>query len=429
MPASSASTTRGPAAATPTATGATKEQPGTRSASRRRARRRKGLTFTRARAGEVLTAAAVRVVRDEGELREWIGFTDRLYAGRPQFIPPVRQQLRDFYRRKAPYFRYGDIEFLSVVRNGELVGRTTAHTNSKFDEKLGARHLLFGFTEFIDDDAVVSALVDELTTRAGRLGAARLFGPVNLLPNQAGGVITSGFDERGFVDSAYNHAYYPEAYERHGFTRDFEGATFVMSQLQADKMAVDELFRFEQERIESEQLEVRQANRKRLSQELEIVRSMLNASFAQLGYYTEIDADELEYQVEGPSYLLDERIALYLFKAGRPIAFILCIPDISEFVRRSRGNLNLVNQLRLLVTRKRYRREAIAVIQGTIPGEQGKGYVRLLTRELLRNLRAAGYETLRGTFIEHENVASSAHLRRIGGRPLHGIAFYRRDLA
>ena len=231
------------------------------------------------------------------------------------------------------------------------------------------------------------------------------------------------------MDSAYNHAYYPEAYERHGFTRDFEGATFVMSQLQAEKTPVDELFRFEPERIEREQLEVRQANRKRLSQELEIVRSMLNASFAQLGYYTEIDADELEYQVEGLSYLLDERIALYLFKAGRPIAFILCIPDISEFVRRTRGNLNLVNQLRLLLTRKRYRREAIAVIQGTIPEEQGKGYIRLLTRELLRNLRAAGYDTLRGTFIEHENVASSAHLRRIGGRPLHGIAFYRRDLA
>src|SRR5919204_298768 len=385
--ASSASTTRGPAAATRTDTGATREQPATTSASLRRARRRKGRMSTHARAGEVLTTSAVscRVVGEEGELRDWIGFTDRLYARTPQFIPPVRQQLRDFYRREAPYFRYGD--------------------------------------------TVVSALVDELTARAERIGADRLFGPVNLLPNQAGGVITSGFDQRGFVDSAYNHAYYRQAYERHGFTRDFEGATFVVPQLQADTTPVEDVFVFEQERVEREQLEVRRANRKRLAEELEIVRSMLNASFAQLGYYTHIDADELEYQVEGLSYLLDERIALYLFKAGRPIAFILCIPDISEFVRATGGNLNLLNQLRLLLTRKRYRREAIAVIQGTIPEEQGKGYIRLLTRELLRNLRAAGYDTLRGTFIEHVNVASSAHFRKISGRPLHGTAFYGRDLA
>jgi hypothetical protein len=155
---------------------------------------------------------------------------------------------------------------------------------------------------------------------------------------------------------------------------------------------------------------------------------MLNASFAQLGYYTEIDEDEFAYQVAGLSYLLDERIALYLFKAGEPIAFILSIPDISEYVAAIDGNLNIANQLRLLLTRKRYRREAVCVIQGTVPHEQGKGYVRLLTRELLRNLRAAGYDTLRGTFIEHENVASAAQLRKIGGVPLHGVTFYRREV-
>ena len=145
-----------------------------------------------------------------------------------------------------------------------------------------------------------------------------------------------------------------------------------------------------------------------MKQELVFIRGMLNASFAQLDYYTEIDEDELAYQVDGLSYLLDERIALYLFKAGEPVAFVLCIPDISGFVRKVNGNLNLPNQLRLLLTRGRYRREAIRVIKGTVPEEQGKGYMRLLTRELLRNLRAAGYQTLRGTFIEHENVASSS---------------------
>ena len=151
---------------------------------------------------------------------------------------------------------------------------------------------------------------------------------------------------------------------------------------------------------------------------------MLNASFAQLDYYTEIDADELAYQVDGLSYLLDERIALYLFKAGEPIAFVLCIPDISPFVRRINGNLNLPNQLRLLLTRNRYRREAILVIKGTVPEEQGKDYMRLLNRELLRNLRAAGYRRGRGTFVETENVASSSQADRMGGEPLHGFTFY-----
>ena len=263
------------------------------------------------------------------------------------------------------------------------------------------RLLLFGFTEFVDDEDVFAELVAALEARARRIGAARAFGPVNLLPNQSGGVVTSGFDERGFVDSPYNHAYYPGLYERHGFERRFEGETFVLSHLDRDTTPLEELFPFDEQRIERERLEIRHANRRRMKQELVFVRRMLNESFAQLRYFTEIDEAELAYQVAGLGFLIDERIALYLFKAGEPIAFILCVPDTSSFVRRVNGDLDALNQARLLLTRGRYRSEAIGVIQGTIPSEQGKGYLRLLTRELMRNLRAAGYHTLRGTFIEH----------------------------
>lgn len=362
------------------------------------------------------------------ELEEWIALTDRIYAGTPQFVPPLRRQLRDFHARKAPYFRSGDIELLSVVRDGVVMARTTAHTSAKLDAKLGARHLLFGFTEFVDDAEVFDALVAELLRRARLAGATGLFGPVNLLPNQSGGVVTSGYEERSFVDGAYSRPYYPTHYERSGFARRFEGETFVLDGLDRLPAPVDEIVRFDDARLEQEGLVVRRVNRRQMQDELAALREMLNASFSQLGYYTEIDEDELAYQVDGLAFLLDERLALYLYKDGRPIAFILCIPDISEFVRKVNGDLGLRNQLRLLLAKRRYRREAICVIQGTIPEEQGKGYLALLMRELLRNLVSGGYHTLRGTFIEHRNVASSRYADRIG-RPLHQVTFYSREVA
>jgi len=370
----------------------------------------------------------VRPVTSGRGLRAWCALTERIYADAPGFIPPVRRQLRDFYAGKSPYLGRDDIAFLGAFRDGELVGRTTAHRHRKLDARMGTPHLLFGCTEFVDDPAVFAAIVDELSLRALEVGATRMLGPVNLLPNQSGGVVTSGFDERGFVDGAYSRPYYAAAYERHGFERMFAGATVIARGLQQDRRPVDEVFAFDDERIEREQLEVRQANRKRIDAELEIVRGMLNASFEQRAYYTPIDADELAYQVDGLGYLIYERIALYLYKAGRPVAFMLCIPDISEFVRRVGGDLDLVNQLRLLATRGRYRSEAVCIIKGTVPEEQGKGYMSLLSRELLRNLRAAGYETLRGTFIETHNVASSAQVDEMGGGPLHEVAFYARDV-
>ena len=367
-----------------------------------------------------------RPVSSSSELEEWVALTDRIYAELPQFVPPIRAQIRDLLARTSPAFRHGDVELLSIVCDEAVSARTTAHTNSKLDARLGERLMLFGFTEFVDDDDVFAALVAALQERARALGASALFGPCNLLPNQSGGVVTSGYDERGFVDSPYSPAYYATLYERHGFERRFEGETFVLEHL-ADGRSLEELFAFDGERVAAERLEVRHANRRRLVEELPLVREMLNASFAQRPYYTEIDEEEFAYAVDGLGYLLDERIALYLYKAGEPIGFLLCIPDISGFVRKVNGNLSLVNQLRLFLARGRYRREAICVIQGIVPHEQGNGYLRLLWGELLRNLRAAGYHTLRGTFVEHANVASSTYADRLG-RPAHGVAFYRRPL-
>jgi hypothetical protein len=373
----------------------------------------------------VSSALESRTLTERRELRGWLDLTDRLYADTPGFIPPLRQQIHDFFEGKAPYARDGSIDFLGVLKDGELAARTTAHTSAKLDGKLGRPHLLFGFTEFVEDDDVFAALLAGLEARAREIGAERLLGPVNLLPNQSGGVVTSGYEKRGFVDGPYNLPYYPTMYERHGFEPVFEGATYIVENLDS-LPPTERLFPFEDERIERERLEVRPADRKRVTEQLPFIRDMLNASFAQLGYYTEIDADELAYQVDGLSYVLDERIALYLFKAGEPVAFVLCIPDISPFVREIDGDLGLLNQLRLLLTRKRYRREAILVIKGTVPEEQGKGYMTLLNRELLRNLRGGGYHTLRGTFIETENVASSSQAEHMSGAPLHGVRFYGR---
>src|SRR5204863_4780 len=87
--------------------------------------------------GAAIRALECRSVSSARGLAAWIALTDTLYADAPQFIPPTRQQLRQFQARKAPYFKHGDIELLSVLRDGTVVARTTAHTNAKLDAKLG----------------------------------------------------------------------------------------------------------------------------------------------------------------------------------------------------------------------------------------------------------------------------------------------------
>lgn len=366
-----------------------------------------------------------QVTSDE-QLEEFLALPTRLH-GRGRFVPPLQPTVRGWYEGEHAQAAYGPVR-LVLARNslGEVVGRTCLHHNPRFDDRLGADLQLFGLTEFADA-GVLGELVASVERQARLAGREALVGPVGLLPNQTGGVITSGFEERGFVDSPWNPPTYPAAYEALGFERVFEGQTWVCDDV--DGLDPDATFAFDDARIPLEGLEIHHASRRRLGSQLPVLRGMLNAAFTQLPYYTTIGADELADQTDGLAFLLDEDLVLWLTRAGEPVAFVLVVPDISEFVMARDGRLGVRDQLALLATRGRYREDAILIIKGTVPEAQGSGYLTLLSRELLRGLQSGGYRALRSTFVGHDNPASAAQYVRMGGRPLHGTTFYRRDLA
>ena len=281
---------------------------------------------------------------------------------------------------------------LFVIRNrtGTVVARTTLHTDAAFDAKVGDRFQLFGATEFVDDPAVARALFAGIAAAARAAGRTATFGPVGLLPNESGGVITSGHTDRGFVDSPWNPVWYPAAYEAHGFRRRFVADTWICPDLARPDLDPDAVFAFDDARLDGERLVIHRGR----PRQLPLLRALLNASFAQLGYYTPIDDAQLRRQTDGLAWLLDPSLLLYLTRTGRPVAFVVALPDVSAAIRAAHGDLGPLRQLRLVATRRRYRREAVLIVKGTVPDAQANGYMRLLSRELLRNLRAGGYTTL-----------------------------------
>jgi hypothetical protein len=135
----------------------------------------------------------VATVASKADLRAFCDLPLRLHP-RDRYVPLLSSVIAEHARTAE----------LLLVRDGEgtVVGRTSVHRDAGFDAKIGP-HQLFGHTEFVDDDTVFATIVDAIAARAGGLP---LFGPVALLPNETGGVITSEFAERGFVDSAWNPA-------------------------------------------------------------------------------------------------------------------------------------------------------------------------------------------------------------------------------
>ena len=363
----------------------------------------------------------VEPVRTRADLRDFLTVHPWGTRRETHGVPLWHSTIRSWFTGQGPHREHGPVE-LVVVRDpwGAVAGRTTLHTDARMDEKLGEPTLLLGATEFAGE-AALAAMVRYAEAVARQRGRTRLLGPVSLLPNQVGGVVTSGWDEPGFLDGPWSPPHYPRDWEALGFERIWEGSTWVCR----DLGALDPAEVFPVDRL-PEGTVLRRADRRRLAEQLPLLRQMLNASFAELGYYTHIEADELAAATDGLAHLLDERLLLWLEQDGQPVAFVLVVPDLTAFVRSTGGRLSPVDMARLLVTKGRYRRDAVLIIKGTVPGARGQGLMRWLSRELLEGLQAGGYASLRVTFVEDGNVGSQAQFRAMGGAPLHGTCFYTR---
>lgn len=368
------------------------------------------------------TLATVAPVVSRRDLRDFIRLPLRLHP-RATYVPLWASTITSWHRGTGPHTRFGQVRLvLARDTTGQVVGRATCHTDHRMDARLGAPTLLLGAVEAATPEALhaLTRYAEELARAAGRRS---LFGPCSLLPNQTGGVITSGFAERGFVDSPWNPEWVPGAWEAAGFEPVLPAATWVCEGLGG----LDPAQVFPRGELGAG-MELRHGDRRRLDEQLPLLRTMLNASFAELGYYTSIEADELAAATDGLAHLLDESLLLYVVRREEPLAFVLTVPDISEFVMSTGGRLGPLRSLRLLATRGRYRREAVLIVKGTVPQARGLGLMSVLSRELLGNLQRGGYARLRVTFVGEENTASAAQFVAMGGRRLHGLTFYRRDL-
>ncbi|WP_220457936.1 MULTISPECIES: hypothetical protein [unclassified Actinotalea] len=359
-------------------------------------------------------------VRTRAQLREFLDLPLRLHP-RELAVPLLADTVEQWWRGRSPHPEPVTL-LLARDASGDVVGRTTVHTDARLDARLGARSLLFGATEFADE-AAARALVDGLARRAE--GHEQLFGPVSLLPNQTGGVLTSGFEERGFVDSPWSPARVAATYEALGFRRWGEAQTWAVDVDPANAAGAPT-----PDEWRAAGLVLERGRRSSVGRLVPEVLEVLNRSFAALPYYTPITPAEMAAATDGLAFLVDEELLLLArdARSGRLVAFLLVVPDLTAFVQRAGGRLGVLRRLELLATRGRYRREAVLVIQGTDPDRQGRGVLTLLSRQLHAALATGGYARLRSTMIAPDNPGSRRQLERFGGRPLHGVTFYRLPL-
>jgi ribosomal protein S18 acetylase RimI-like enzyme len=307
----------------------------------------------------------------------------------------------------------GDLDAFIALRDGRPVGRIAAIRNRLHNEYHGDRTGFFGFFDFADDDTA-AALLDAAAGRLRERGLTSLRGPYSPSINDSCGLLSAGFDDPPSVFMPWNPARYVETYQKLGLSEVRRLSAFSMDMTApADPVMV----RLSERAREKSGLSTRLFDLSQPEKELRILQRLYNVTLDRNWGYVPVTWEELEHSAAGLRTIADSHLLFFVMHGGREVGYSISLPDINEFLLRSkswpRGFLRLLPMLWMIKTsRPRRARHLIIGIEPEF--RRRSGIAPYLYRETFRHV-GRHYPVAEVSWVEANNEQIVRGIEILGG--------------
>ena len=286
-------------------------------------------------------SVSVRPVAGRRDLDRFIELPYRLRRDDPQWVPPLVYERRQFLdRRKNPWFEHADAEYFLCEREGEVVGRITAHLDHRWDEFQGGSDGMFGFLELEDDPVVAAALVEAAIGWLRDRGRERMLGPMDFTTNDECGILVEGFDEATMILEPWHPPYYQSLLEDLGLTKAIDLLMWEMwfGQLKEGHQFTP-MIHAAAEKSREEGVVVRKMRRRDLEAEVKRFMDVYNDAWGRNWGFVPITEAEVAFQAKNLKPVLDENWAMIAERDGEVVGAALTLPDINQALEKMNGRI------------------------------------------------------------------------------------------
>lgn len=353
----------------------------------------------------------------------------RVYPRSSPYTSPLRSDIeRALDVRKNPLFigaGKGVRQVLTAHRDGKPVGRIVAHVHGASNALYNERRGNFGFFDCVDDPDVASALLDAAEAFVATQGCNRLVGNFNLTAMQQIGVMTGGFERIPYVDMQYNPPHIPRLLEACGFRPVFPMSTFEVTLEDFDDTRLRTPAA--EERLRDPELRWEELRARDFDRILEDVRHVLNDGFANNPMFVPLTREEMRFQAQDLSLIIDPRITALVHDAKGPAGALLCIPDLNPLLRNLGSRMGPLAPWYFLKHRLR-RHRAVVIFCSIAQRHQARGLAPAMFVRLIAAMKRCGYRSFGVTWIWDQNRGSLRQMERLGARPLHRLDLFERPV-
>jgi hypothetical protein len=371
-----------------------------------------------------------RLGRSRPELHRFFDVADRIYAGDPNWVAPLRSDLATVFDGANPFFRHGEMQLFIARRGGEDVGRIAAIVDRNHDAFHGEKAAFFGFFESVDDAEVAGKLVEAAAGWGRERKATVLRGPMNPTLNDEAGLLVDGFDSPPVMMMTYNPPRYAALLEAQGLrkAKDLLAYWFPLEEKPLERVArVAERFH-----KRSGHIRVRNVTRRGLDGDLAKIREVYNEAWEKNWGFVPMTSEEMDFMAKRLKPLLVPEL-LWLAEAPRadgslePIAFMLMLPDYNVAIAPTRGRLLPFGWLRFLLARRKIKTVRVLTLGVKRPW-RNSGIQSIMMADSLRFLLDNGYTGAEVSWLLEDNDLVIAAVRMWGGKLYKTYRVYEKDL-
>jgi GNAT superfamily N-acetyltransferase len=289
-----------------------------------------------------MASVTIRPVGSRRELKRFVKVPFRLHRDSEQWVPPlVFERMQFLDRKKNPWFEHGEAEFFLAERDGEPVGRISAHLDHRWDEYQGGKDAMFGFFESAEDPGVARALFDAATEWAVARGRERILGPMDFTTNDEIGILIEGFERQPMILEPWHPPYYQRLIEAEGFTKAMDVLMWElrMGQLKEGEKFDPSIHEAAEKALRDEGITIRNMRKSEMAAEVRRFMDVYNEAWGDNWGFVPITDAEVEFQAKNLKQVLDEEWTFMAEKDGEVVGAALTLPDINQVMAGLNGRL------------------------------------------------------------------------------------------
>jgi hypothetical protein len=283
----------------------------------------------------------VRPIDSNADRKKFVALPYRLYANDPNWIPQLKgEALGLLTPGKNGWLSHADQQLFLAERDGKAVGRISAHIDTlaltmPADRGFGPGSGQFGYFDAEDGEiakALIAAAEDWLRSK----GTTRVLGPISGSIWEEPGLLVEGFDHPPTIMMGHAKPEYKGWIEAAGYT--------PVKTLKTYELDITKNFPPIVERIvasgeKNSRIRIREVDKSKFDEEAATILAILNDAWQDNWGFVPLTPPEIDdVGVKLKPLVFNDLIRIAELD-GKPVAFMMTLPDINEALKPLNGNL------------------------------------------------------------------------------------------